>query len=59
VQLALLQQRIGRKTLDKKILEEVPVVVLAYDSAGVAGRRLAQPSAGRTACATGAGHRPR
>ncbi|MER2101270.1 MAG: ATP-dependent DNA ligase [Pseudomonas atacamensis] len=28
---ALLQQRIGRKTLDKKILEEVPVVVLAYD----------------------------
>ncbi|WP_336353458.1 ATP-dependent DNA ligase [Pseudomonas atacamensis] len=27
----LLQQRIGRKTLDKKILEEVPVVVLAYD----------------------------
>ncbi|PMU07513.1 MULTISPECIES: ATP-dependent DNA ligase [unclassified Pseudomonas] len=28
---ALLQQRIGRKTLDKKILEEVPVVILAYD----------------------------
>ncbi|WP_426140521.1 ATP-dependent DNA ligase [Pseudomonas sp. DWP3-1-2] len=28
---ALLQQRIGRKTLSKKILEEVPVVVLAYD----------------------------
>jgi len=28
---ALLQQRIGRKTLDKKILEDVPVVVLAYD----------------------------
>lgn len=28
---ALLQQRIGRKTLGKKILEEVPVVVLAYD----------------------------
>ena len=28
---ALLQQRIGRKTLDRKILEEVPVVVLAYD----------------------------
>ncbi len=28
---ALLQQRIGRKTLHKKILEEVPVVVLAYD----------------------------
>lgn len=28
---ALLQQRIGRKTLDRKILEEVPVVILAYD----------------------------
>ncbi|MDB6141055.1 MAG: ATP-dependent ligase [Pseudomonas sp.] len=28
---ALLQQRIGRKTLSKKILHEVPVVVLAYD----------------------------
>ncbi|MGE8151333.1 ATP-dependent DNA ligase [Pseudomonas vancouverensis] len=28
---ALLQQRIGRKTLDRKILAEVPVVVLAYD----------------------------
>ena len=28
---ALLQQRIGRKTLDRKILQEVPVVVLAYD----------------------------
>ncbi|WP_137974411.1 ATP-dependent DNA ligase [Pseudomonas sp. F(2018)] len=28
---ALLQQRIGRKTLGKKILEEVPVAVLGYD----------------------------
>ncbi|MDE1165904.1 MAG: ATP-dependent DNA ligase [Pseudomonas sp.] len=28
---ALLQQRIGRKTLGKKILEDVPVAVLAYD----------------------------
>jgi len=28
---ALLQQRIGRKTLTPKILENVPVVVLAYD----------------------------
>ncbi|EJM15686.1 DNA ligase, ATP-dependent, PP_1105 family [Pseudomonas sp. GM21] len=28
---ALLQQRIGRKVLSKKILDEVPVVVLAYD----------------------------
>jgi DNA ligase-1 len=28
---ALLQQRIGRKTLSKKILEEIPVVLLAYD----------------------------
>lgn len=28
---ALLQQRIGRKTLSKKILGDVPVVILAYD----------------------------
>lgn len=28
---ALLQQRIGRKTLGKKILQDVPVVLLAYD----------------------------
>ncbi|VVP73713.1 DNA ligase [Pseudomonas fluorescens] len=28
---ALLQQRIGRKTLSKKILGDVPVVLLAYD----------------------------
>ena len=28
---ALLQQRIGRKTLSKKILEDAPVAVLAYD----------------------------
>jgi DNA ligase-1 len=28
---ALLQQRIGRKTLSKKLLDEVPVVILAYD----------------------------
>ena len=28
---ALLQQRIGRKTLSKKLLEDVPVVLLAYD----------------------------
>ena len=28
---ALLQQRIGRKTLTAKILENIPVVVLAYD----------------------------
>ncbi|WP_085715605.1 ATP-dependent DNA ligase [Pseudomonas sp. B28(2017)] len=28
---ALLQQRIGRKTLDRKILEDVPVVLLAFD----------------------------
>ena len=27
----LLQQRIGRKTLSKKILSEVPVKLLAYD----------------------------
>jgi DNA ligase-1 len=28
---ALLQQRIGRKTLSKKLLEDIPVVLLAYD----------------------------
>ena len=28
---ALLQQRIGRKTLSKKVLEDAPVIVLAYD----------------------------
>ncbi|MDF2077609.1 ATP-dependent DNA ligase [Pseudomonas mendocina] len=28
---ALLQQRIGRKTLSKKLLEEVPAALLAYD----------------------------
>ncbi len=28
---ALLQQRIGRKTLSRKLLEEVPAAVLAYD----------------------------
>ncbi|MFK3822924.1 ATP-dependent DNA ligase [Pseudomonas yamanorum] len=28
---ALLQQRIGRKTLSKKILEDAPVAILAYD----------------------------
>lgn len=28
---ALLQQRIGRKTLSKKLLDDVPVVILAYD----------------------------
>ncbi len=28
---ALLQQRIGRKTLGKKLLQDVPVVILAYD----------------------------
>ncbi|RML99039.1 DNA ligase, ATP-dependent, partial [Pseudomonas syringae pv. maculicola] len=27
----MLQQRIGRKTLGKKILTDIPVVVLAYD----------------------------
>ncbi|MBF7141580.1 MULTISPECIES: ATP-dependent DNA ligase [Pseudomonas] len=28
---ALLQQRLGRKTLSKKLLEDIPVVLLAYD----------------------------
>ena len=42
---ALLQQRIGRKTLTKKILTEVPVIFMAYDlleHAGADGRNLPQ-----------------
>ncbi len=34
---ALLQQRIGRKTLSKKVLEDAPVAVLAYDLLEYAG----------------------
>lgn len=37
---ALLQQRIARKTLSKKLLEEVPVVLLAYDLLEWAGKDL-------------------
>ncbi|MBC3302324.1 ATP-dependent DNA ligase [Pseudomonas sp. SWRI18] len=34
---ALLQQRIGRKTLSKKVLEDAPVTVVAYDLLEYAG----------------------
>jgi DNA ligase-1 len=37
---ALLQQRIGRKTVTKKLLAEVPVVFIAYDLLEHAGRDL-------------------
>jgi DNA ligase-1 len=45
---ALLQQRIGRKILGKKILDEVPVVLLAYDLLEWAGEDWrTQPQARR------------
>ena len=37
---ALLQQRIGRKTLSRKLLAELPAVFLAYDLLALAGRDL-------------------
>jgi len=37
---ALLQKRIGRKTLGKKLLEEVPVVLTAYDLLEFEGRDI-------------------
>ncbi|WP_395058929.1 ATP-dependent DNA ligase [Polaromonas sp.] len=41
---ALLQQRIGRKTLGKKILSDAPVTFMAYDLLELAGQDLrAQP----------------
>ncbi|GGJ79480.1 ATP-dependent DNA ligase [Pseudomonas matsuisoli] len=58
---ALLQQRIGRKTLSKKILQDVPVAVLGYDLLEWEGRdwrshpqheRRAQLEAVITACAS-------
>ncbi len=45
---AELQRRIGRKTLDRKILDEVPVVLVAYDLLEVEGEDLrARPFAER------------
>jgi DNA ligase-1 len=45
---AQLQRRIGRKTLGAKILEEVPVVLIAYDLLEVAGEDVrARPLAWR------------
>lgn len=37
---ALLQQRIGRKTLSRKLLAELPAVFIAYDVLALAGRDL-------------------
>ncbi len=46
----LLQQRIARKTLSKKLLAEVPVVFIAYDLLQRAGQDLRQqPQQGRRA----------
>jgi len=45
---ALLQQRIGRKTLGKKILQDAPVTFMAYDLIEVAGEDIrAQPQEAR------------
>jgi DNA ligase-1 len=41
---ALLQQRIGRKTVGKKILSEVPCVFMAYDILEAAGQDLRRES---------------
>jgi len=47
---ALLQQRIGRKTLSKKMLGDIPVVILAYDLLEWAGEDWRnQPQAQRRA----------
>jgi DNA ligase-1 len=47
---AQLQRRIGRKTLGKKLLAEVPVVLMAYDLLEWQGRDLrAEPTAARRA----------
>jgi len=51
---ALLQQRIGRKTLTKKLLAEVPVVFIAYDLLEHAGQDLrARPQHERRAALLG------
>lgn len=45
---ALLQQRIGRKTMGKKILQDAPVTFMAYDLIEVAGEDIrAQPQEAR------------
>ncbi|MBC8159787.1 MAG: hypothetical protein H7Z42_01095, partial [Roseiflexaceae bacterium] len=47
---AQLQQRIGRKTLTKKILQEVPVILLAYDLLELGGQDVrTQPLSWRRA----------
>ena len=45
----LLQQRIGRKTLTKKVLADAPVGFIAYDLLEMAGRRPARAAAARAA----------
>ena len=45
---SVLQQRIGRKTLGKKILQDAPVTFMAYDLLEIAGRDIrAQPQHAR------------
>lgn len=39
---ALLQQRIGRKTVGKKLLSEVPCIFMAYDILEIAGQDIRQ-----------------
>ena len=47
---ALLQQRIGRKTLTKKVLTDAPVIFVAYDLLEMAGRDVrAEPQRWRRA----------
>lgn len=41
---ALLQQRIGRKTVGKKLLSEVPCIFMAYDIMELAGQDIRQNS---------------
>ena len=48
---AQLQRRIGRKTLGKKILAEVPVVLMAYDLLEYAGRDVRDAAAGLSGAA--------
>jgi len=56
---ALLQQRIGRKTLGKKIAERCPGGTASLRPTGMARRGLAQPAAARTPPAAGTpGARP-
>ena len=55
---ALLQQRIGRKTLTKKVLAEAPVGFIAYDLLELGGQRPARRAAARAARAARGGCSP-